>query len=405
MKNVDIVCGTYINLPNGLSKFLYTIKQNLGLFSEQGYNLKVYTKDCIDEINFNSGELKKREKLKRCFLKIARYSHFLTYLMIKRTILKHSKEIAFFYYKNVSFKGELVLFQDIFSCYYYLRFEKEKRQMICLTMHNKGDMWQMIASSYPLLLSPLFRKFRNKVERLVLENSDRIGFVSKASQVNFICTYPQFNSENTYCVYNGIGCIGNPSTHHVKKRVSLICVATLNDRKNQIGILQALDKLPVSVQKQIKLIFVGDGPSRFQLEKKAKSIFAEVVFTGSTNNVRQYLEQADCFILFAKEEGLPISIIEAMSVGLPIIGSNIDGIPEQIIDGKTGFLVDVNPDSLSKVLNTLLKRKDDLPKMGMESYKLYLENFTVNKMVDGYVKLFDESFKKNYKSSSHNVYL
>lgn len=389
MKKVDVVSGTYLNLPNGLSKFLYVLKKNRTSFKHQGIDLCVYTNDCINSISYSSSNLKKRELLKGFLLGLAKRSYILTYLMVSRTMLKHSKAIAR-YYLNLHQKADLVVFQDLFSCYYYLQYKKNK-QKVFLTMHNKGDMWEMIASSYPLLLKPLFKHFRNKVETKILNTVDRVGFVSKTSKERFCTKYSLYPSEKTYYVYNGLSCkTGRAGFDFNNRPIRLICVATLNDRKNQLGILQALKLLPAEYQDKVQLILVGDGPNRNVLEKKASSLKTKVQFIGSSNDVYKYLLLSDCFILFSKEEGLPISIIEAMSVGLPIIASDVDGIPEQVEDGKNGYLVSLSPIKLRDSIRKILDNRNLLPKMGKESYSLFLQKFTVEAMVKSYVDLFKE---------------
>ena len=163
---------------------------------------------------------------------------------------------------------------------------------------------------------------------------------------------------------------------------------SLCDRKNQIGILNAIGSLPVSYQERITVTLVGDGNSRIALESKAKELTSKVIFTGSSKEVDKYLAKANCFILFSKDEGLPISIIEGMRSGLPIIGSNVAGIPEQIIDGKTGYLVEVNEQKLADRLKYLVDNVDELPKMGQVSYQLFLEKFTIDAMVKKYTDIY-----------------
>ena len=174
----------------------------------------------------------------------------------------------------------------------------------------------------------------------------------------------------------------------IPDKVRLICVGTLNSRKNQMGILNAIGYLTKEEQPQLEVVFVGGGEARNDLEEKAKSLFSNVEFTGTTREVDKYLKQANVFCLFSKAEGLPISIVEAMRAGLPIIGSNVAGIPEQIIDGESGYVVELNEQDLSEKLSYIVKHKELLPQMGEASYRLFERQFTIEAMVEKYAKVY-----------------
>ncbi len=202
----------------------------------------------------------------------------------------------------------------------------------------------------------------------------------------FVSQYPYDNAQ-TYYAYNGIE-VKQVVQRLPSNTLDLISVGSLCDRKNQIGILNAIGLLPLDYQNKITVTLVGDGNARLELEKKAKELSAKVTFTGSTKEVEKYLAMANCFILFSKDEGLPISIIEGMRAGLPVIGTNIAGIPEQIIDGKTGILVDVDEQQLADKLMYIVDNMDRLPEMGAASHQLFLEKFTIDAMVKKYVEIY-----------------
>lgn len=104
----------------------------------------------------------------------------------------------------------------------------------------------------------------------------------------------------------------------------------------------------------------------------------------------KYLKSWESFCLYSKAEGLPISIIEAMRAGLPVIGSRIAGIPELIIDGETGFVVDLDDTLLSDRLHYIINHKELLPKMGEASFRLFEKQFTIRAMVEKYSKVYKD---------------
>ena len=94
--------------------------------------------------------------------------------------------------------------------------------------------------------------------------------------------------------------------------------------------------LPADAQ----VLLVGEGPQRSALEHQVRVARAPVRFMGNIHDVPDVLASAQLFVLFSDHEGLPISILEAMRAGLPILASDLPGIRELIVHGESGWLVD-----------------------------------------------------------------
>ncbi len=117
------------------------------------------------------------------------------------------------------------------------------------------------------------------------------------------------------------------------------------------------------VNKEIpsKLIFVGDGPERNNLERLSRELdlYEKVIFIGKVSDTSEALEMADLFILPSETESFGLAALEAMAVGVPVISSNTGGIPEVNIHGETGFLSEVGDvEDMAKNALILLKDKD-----------------------------------------------
>ncbi|MDQ4143327.1 MAG: glycosyltransferase family 4 protein [Actinomycetota bacterium] len=84
----------------------------------------------------------------------------------------------------------------------------------------------------------------------------------------------------------------------------------------------------------------GDGSLRTALERRAASLGVDVTFHGRVERVRDRLEEADVFVLPSWGENLPIAILEAMAAALPVVATRVGGIPELVVDGVTGDLVE-----------------------------------------------------------------
>jgi glycosyltransferase involved in cell wall biosynthesis len=128
-----------------------------------------------------------------------------------------------------------------------------------------------------------------------------------------------------------------------KKEVkTLFCAARLSPEKGLAITIRAL-KLLLANSYDLSLRLAGDGPSRAQLQELATQlgISHRVQFLGNLTEeeVIRELEACDLFVLPSFVEGIPVSVMEAMAVGVPVIATNIAGTSELVEDGKTGLLV------------------------------------------------------------------
>jgi glycosyltransferase involved in cell wall biosynthesis len=91
---------------------------------------------------------------------------------------------------------------------------------------------------------------------------------------------------------------------------------------------------------RIRLLIVGDGPERMEIEREIKSqaLDERVALLGQRNDVHCLLDAADAFLLTSLSEGIPLTIIEAMAAGVPVVATSVGGVPELITDEVNGLL-------------------------------------------------------------------
>lgn len=370
--------------PTGDCSFVRSMGAQKKLFAEQGVDLRVITPDLYSSHSENNiiGKPTWKHTL---FFFLKKFSVLATRLYIYLRY-QRSCDRLLNYYAKIEDKGDVVAFQEMMACERFLKLYPKHVQKVLLTLHSDGSFWEMWYYDLPRLKSVLLNVFRKSVENNLLENVDMFGFVANHPRKRF-CKLYGLKDDKTFFVYNGIPSMPFPE-REIADKVNLVCVGTLGDRKNQMGILNAVAMMDEEHQRQIAITLVGDGNIREQLEAKAQTLTSEVRFTGSTKDVEKYLLQANLFCLFSKSEGLPISIVEAMRAGLPIIGSNVAGIPEQIIDGKTGYVVEIDEKELSERLKYVVEHKELLPQIGKASYELFQKNFTIEVMVSKYANVY-----------------
>ena len=121
----------------------------------------------------------------------------------------------------------------------------------------------------------------------------------------------------------------------------VLTVARLSPEKDVAGVLEAfalaLPRLPDSV----RLLIAGSGPLRETLGWQARllQLTERVTFLGPRSDIPDFLAASDVFALASREEGLGLAVVEAMAAGLPLIVTNVGGLPEVVIGGETGTLV------------------------------------------------------------------
>ena len=191
-------------------------------------------------------------------------------------------------------------------------------------------------------------------------------------------------------IYNGIDL--SKSCLQQKKSNRFVIGSSFRfwDQKNPIQTIEIAIKV-CRKNSKIDFIFLGNG----DLLGKCKELVCEaslekrIVFPGWQTNVLFWLKQFDAFLLFSKWEGLPISILEAMSIGLPIVASDISGNNE-LVSSKNGVLVGLNEvDKLVDVLINLPKRKSELVSWGAESRRFVEKNCSLQKFVSEYKRIYE----------------
>lgn len=149
----------------------------------------------------------------------------------------------------------------------------------------------------------------------------------------------------------------------------LLCVGEL--KKNQEQLIAAVAELAEEIP-AIRCLLAGRGKGKGKLEKLAArlGVADRVFFLGYRTDIPELLVAADVFVLLSRREGLPRAVMEAMAAGKPVIGTEVRGIRDLVVDGRTGFLVP--PGDAGKVvqaLRTLYRQPELAQKMGWKGRK------------------------------------
>jgi len=174
-----------------------------------------------------------------------------------------------------------------------------------------------------------------------------------------------------------------------------ISVARLSPEKDFPTLLHAVAIVVRSVP-DFKLLMIGNGAERAKLEALTKTlgIEANVEFLGERSDVPELLARAGFFVSSSKSEGISLTILEAMAVGLPVVTTRVGGNPEIVVEGQTGHLVpDQNPEALAAAMLQMLDHRDMWPAMGELGRRRVEQQFEIRTMIRQYEELYSEILK------------
>lgn len=185
----------------------------------------------------------------------------------------------------------------------------------------------------------------------------------------------------------------------LEKPVTLLTIGRLFEKKGHEYTIKAVAQL-VNKYKNINHVIAGDGPLRHKLEKLVLKLGIKnhIKFLGSVdqNEVLELYRQAHIFILPSitagngDQEGIPLVLMEAQAAGLPVISTYHSGIPEVVVDGKSGFLVpEKDIEALAEKITYLIEHPEIWPEMGRSGRKFVEENYDIQKLNKQLVEIYN----------------
>ena len=177
-------------------------------------------------------------------------------------------------------------------------------------------------------------------------------------------------------------------------------VAYLEDSKGHKYLIDAARILKERTPK-IKFIIVGKGKLEIALDKRAHDLGVNdiVFFLGFRDDVPRILASLDCFVLTSEAEGLGTSIMDAMASRLPVVATQVGGIPEIVLHDETGFLVSPrNPRALAEAIFELYQNRDRARRFGERGHEVVHERFSSLAMAQKIVAVYRRiAYRKGIK--------
>lgn len=158
----------------------------------------------------------------------------------------------------------------------------------------------------------------------------------------------------TVVIRNGIETATRPRARPETEPVRIVTVGRLQAPKDPLTLVRALSHVR---EQSYRALVIGDGPERPALEAELLrlGLAPTVELVGEREDVAELLAGSHLFVLASRSEGMPLSVLEAMAAGLPVVASRVGGLPELVVEGETGFLVPPgDPSALADAIGRLL---------------------------------------------------
>ncbi len=172
-------------------------------------------------------------------------------------------------------------------------------------------------------------------------------------------------------------------------RIRFGIAARLTDAKDHFTLLRAFAAVVAEIP-EAELYIAGDGLLRNRLESFTRELHLadRVTFMGALPDIPQFMSQLDIFVLSSLSEGLPLSILEAMAAGLPVVSTRAGGTEEAAVDGRNAYLVAPgDPGALAQAM-IRMARAPNLAQMGAAGRQIVQEKFRIEQTWQEYYKLF-----------------
>jgi glycosyltransferase involved in cell wall biosynthesis len=196
------------------------------------------------------------------------------------------------------------------------------------------------------------------------------------------------SGERTVVIPNAVDVDAAPCARHDGDPPRIVTVGRLARPKDPLTLVRALARVH---DHPFYALIVGAGPDRPVVEAEIRRLGLEraVELCGPRRDVPDLLSRSDLFALASRSEGGPLSVLEAMAAGLPVVASDVGGVRELVVDGATGTLVPAgDPDALAAALELLLADPELRRRLGAAGRERVRERFDLSALRRAHLELY-----------------
>lgn len=231
------------------------------------------------------------------------------------------------------------------------------------------------------------------LERFLTLFTDK--FINVSNSENSLCLKLRlFKKSKCEIVYNGIKALLKDDHAKIKFNLSEKRVVTTISRFDYQKNMSLAYEIAQNFKDNSDIVFLwlGDGDDRTKFESMAQKDGVNIIFTGFTDEIPAYLSATDIYLSTSRWEGLPYALIEAQSLGIPIVATNVVGNNEVVENGKSGFLFE-SAQQARQDIEILLNDEQIYGKMQGEALLNFKNKFDIGIAVRKVEKIYEEIFE------------
>lgn len=256
-----------------------------------------------------------------------------------------------------------------------------------------GAMWAILTKKRFLVTAhtkpeKAFDPRNEKLVRRALKNNNATLVAVSEENKLLLKSYFSVKENQIACVNNGVDLGRFCQKNH--SGFTIINVARQDENKNQTALLRCFAKL-YEQDKTAKLLLLGNGPLHEELKRQAEAlnISQAVVFAGNVPNTEDYYAESDLYVQTSHREAMPLSVLEAMAAGLPIVSTNVGGLKDVVQDN--GILVpDNDEEALYQAVWKIYKQGAEEAQKMSKASKQIVTAYSSENMARAYEKIYDE---------------
>ena len=252
-------------------------------------------------------------------------------------------------------------------------------------LHGYGSI-EKSASLKNLLFKYISRYFTKKLNNL---------FITVSPSMNLLASQYYSNSEKEYLtIPNGIDLkkfpyIGCQDFNLENLNPQILMIGTLTSNKGQMHGIAAFQLL-LNAYPNAKLLIIGDGEDKLKIREKIEelNLVSSIKLLGLQRSIERFLTPDSILWQFSKTEAMPMTVLESMASGVPVIGFDVRGINDAVINDETGMLIPYgNIEEAASKTKILIDNYTLRQKFSVNGRRRILEKFTNDEMINSYEKL------------------
>ncbi len=334
------------------------------------------------------------------------YGYGITNILVSPKGSEISKKVAPFLHKNyeVPYVGDLDV---LFLPRLIFILKKERPDLVHVHSRKGADVWGGIGAKILNIPSIITRRVDNPEPffwaRLKYSFYKKVVVIS--SGIEKILKKEGVDPKKIVVIPSGID-IGEYQKECVKDwfikefklsedNLAIGMIAQFIPRKGHEVLINAIPKI-IKTHPEVRFLFFGKGPLEHRIKEmvQSKGISEFVRFCGFREDIDKIISCLYMLVHPAYMEGLGVSLLQASAAGVPIVATDVGGIPEVVIDNFNGYLIPSGSvDGIVDKVLALIEDKELAKSMGEKGKRLVKERFSVDKMVSRYITLYNEIIK------------